>query len=97
MIMSSYQKEQSWLTVYLGKDRILPQAKKVSTGLFLSLASFGPVFRIPTRRKFRRPEMWSPEFWSECRDSNPGPLGPEPSAIPNFATPRNPSHYNGLF
>ena len=27
-------------------------------------------------------------FWSECRDSNPRPLGPEPSAIPNFATPR---------
>ena len=27
-------------------------------------------------------------IWSECRDSNPGPLGPEPSAIPNFATPR---------
>ena len=26
--------------------------------------------------------------WSECRDSNPGPLGPEPSAIPSFATPR---------
>ncbi len=26
--------------------------------------------------------------WSECRDSNPRPLGPEPSAIPNFATPR---------
>jgi hypothetical protein len=26
--------------------------------------------------------------WSERRDSNPGPLGPEPSAIPNFATPR---------
>ena len=28
-------------------------------------------------------------FWSEWRDSNPRPLGPEPSAIPNFATPRN--------
>ena len=26
--------------------------------------------------------------WSEWRDSNPRPLGPEPSAIPNFATPR---------
>ena len=26
--------------------------------------------------------------WSECRDSNPGPLGPEPSAIPSFAIPR---------
>ena len=26
--------------------------------------------------------------WSECRDSNSRPLGPEPSAIPNFATPR---------
>ena len=23
-------------------------------------------------------------FWSECRDSNPRPLGPEPSAIPNL-------------
>ena len=27
-------------------------------------------------------------IWSECRDLNPRPLGPEPSAIPNFATPR---------
>ena len=27
-------------------------------------------------------------LWSECRDSNPRPLGPEPSAIPSFATPR---------
>ena len=23
-------------------------------------------------------------IWSECRDSNPRPLGPEPSAIPNL-------------
>ena len=28
------------------------------------------------------------QLWSECRDLNPRPLGPEPSAIPNFATPR---------
>ena len=27
-------------------------------------------------------------MWSEWRDSNPRPLGPEPSAIPSFATPR---------
>ena len=27
-------------------------------------------------------------LWSEYRDSNPRPLGPEPSAIPNFAIPR---------
>ena len=26
--------------------------------------------------------------WSRCRDLNPGPLGPEPSALPNCATPR---------
>ena len=26
--------------------------------------------------------------WSEYRDSNPRPLGPEPSAIPSFAIPR---------
>ena len=25
--------------------------------------------------------------WSECRDSNSGPLEPHSSAIPNFATP----------
>ena len=35
--------------------------------------------------------------WSECRDSNPRPLGPEPSAIPNFATPRQPVYYTGLY
>ena len=33
-------------------------------------------------------------IWSECRDSNPRPLGPEPSAIPNFATPRQPDYYS---
>ena len=31
--------------------------------------------------------------WSECRDSNPGPHGPEPCAIPNFATPRSHDGY----
>ena len=31
--------------------------------------------------------------WSECRDLNPRPLGPEPSAIPNFATPRKLLYY----
>ena len=30
----------------------------------------------------------SVRLWSECRDLNPRPLEPEPSAIPNFATPR---------
>ena len=34
--------------------------------------------------------------WSECRDSNPRPLGPEPSAIPNFATPRQLEYYRGF-
>ena len=32
-------------------------------------------------------------FWSEYRDSHPRPLGPEPSAIPNFAIPRLPKYY----
>ena len=36
-------------------------------------------------------------LWSEYRDSNPRPLGPEPSAIPNFAIPRNPIYYNENF
>ena len=30
--------------------------------------------------------------WSRCRDLNPGPLGPEPSALPNCATPRPRAH-----
>ncbi len=32
------------------------------------------------------------EEWSRCRDLNPGPLGPEPSALPNCATPRPCAH-----
>ena len=36
-------------------------------------------------------------LWSEYRDSNPRPLGPEPSAIPNFAIPRLPKYYIGKF
>ena len=39
-------------------------------------------------------EKWKPKehtlfrfSWSECRDSNSGPLEPHSSAIPNFATP----------
>ena len=46
------------------------------------------VFRIPTRPKIKGLLKQPFYFWSECRDSNPRPLGPEPSAIPNFATPR---------
>ena len=35
--------------------------------------------------------------WSEWRDSNPRPHGPEPCAIPSFATPRNTLfHYRDL-
>ena len=36
-------------------------------------------------------------IWSECRDLNPRPLGPEPSAIPNFATPRKLGYYSADF
>ena len=45
-----------------------------------------------------KPRRFS-QKWSECRDLNPGPLGPEPSAIPSFATPRfmTLSYYNIIF
>ena len=55
--------------------------------------------RILHRKKFgicRKIRLKSEDFnriWSECRDSNPRPLGPEPSAIPNFATPRQLGYY----
>ena len=32
---------------------------------------------------------------SKCRDSNPGPFGPEPNALPNCATPRYGGADNG--
>ena len=44
--------------------------KSVHWTLFTPVCALVPSFRIPIRRKFRRPQMWSPEFWSEYRDSN---------------------------
>ena len=41
-------------------------------------------FDKKTKESFCSPLL----FWSEWRDSNPRPLGPEPSALPNCATPR---------
>ena len=38
------------------------------------------------RRLFSQPSSF---FWSRRRDLNPRPLGPEPSALPNCATPRS--------
>ena len=35
------------------------------------------------------------ENWSGARDSNPGPLGPEPSALPDCASPRRPGNCTG--
>ena len=59
-------------------------------------------YKIIHRKKFgicRKIRLKSEDFsriWSECRDSNPRPLGPEPSAIPNFATPRQLEYYRGF-
>ena len=51
-------------------------------------------------RIYRKIRLKSTDFnriWSECRDLNPRPLGPEPSAIPNFATPRKLGYYSADF
>ena len=40
------------------------------------------------KKKPRIPQDQGLFRWSEWRDLNPRPLGPEPSAIPSFATPR---------
>ena len=54
------------------------------------LATGKPDFmvQVPHKRNIRFPQKREPDIWSEWRDLNPRPLGPEPSAIPNFATPR---------
>ena len=94
-VITGIQKWTNTICVYTPTDTstyygILPRPKQQSTGLLLTLALLGPVFRIPTqsKRKMKTARRGSLHFWSECRDSNPRPLGPEPSAIPNFATPR---------
>ena len=46
-------------------------------------------FWLPLRAFIRNTTGSYKKVWSEYRDSNPRPLGPEPSAIPNFAIPRN--------
>ena len=43
---------------------------------------------IPSRPTKKGRLMPSFSFWSEWQDSNLRPLGPEPSALPNCATPR---------
>ena len=50
--------------------------------------------KLQKHRKIRLKSEDFSRIWSECRDSNPRPLGPEPSAIPNFATPRQPNYYS---
>ncbi len=53
-----------------------------------------PDCRIKLFKSLRPCQEYAPRLrrgaysWSEWRDLNPRPLGPEPSAIPNFATPR---------
>ena len=75
---------------------ILPRPMKQSTGLFHTpVCALGPAFRIPLPIQIRKSTRWVDFLiWSEYRDSNPRPLGPEPSAIPNFAIPRSPKYYN---
>ncbi len=69
-------------------------------GIFVRkmLEKFKKINLLTTNKNSRKPQKplhIRPLSWSECRDLNPGPLGPEPSAIPNFATPRNICRYFG--
>ena len=54
---------------------------------YLYMSVKGLFFQLSGEKEIRSRQASAPE-WSECRESNPRPLGPEPSAIPNFATPR---------
>ena len=51
------------------------------------------LMRLPFRHsRTDRCACMTEQKWSRCRDLNPGPLGPEPSALPNCATPRPRAH-----
>ena len=50
----------------------------------------GPFVGNSVKREKKNPQSIESQWiadWSECRDSNSGPLEPHSSAIPNFATP----------
>ena len=61
---------------------------------------FGTIFRIvvqvsrPANEK--SPVIWafSKNFWSEYKDSNLGPPGPKPGALPDCATLRQAANYS---
>ena len=79
--------------------------QNLSSGAFRSEFPFGsglgqteksqnsPSEKVLKTQKIRMKSKDFSRIWSECRDSNPRPLGPEPSAIPNFATPRQLGYY----
>ena len=45
------------------------------------------LFESPIKKRKPKEQILFRFSWSECRDSNSGPLEPHSSAIPNFATP----------
>ena len=50
----------------------------------------GPFVGNSVKKEKKNPQSIESQWiadWSECRDSNSGPLEPHSSAIPNFATP----------
>ena len=87
-------------TFFFGRSGgILPRAKNVPPARFCGILPppcSNPATQIRYQKKKADAKSVHFLFWSEWRDSNPRPLGPEPSAIPNFATPRSDDYYSGM-
>ena len=83
----------------VGVAGLLPRAKNVPPARFCGILPppcSNPATQIRYQKRKRTQKSVHFLFWSEWRDSNPRPLGPEPSAIPNFATPRSDDYYSGM-
>ena len=50
---------------------------------------------IRIKQKRLKTSVSSLKCWSECGDLNPGPLGPEPSALPSALHPESVCRENG--
>ena len=86
------------LSFLVGVAGLLPRAKNVPPARFCGILP-PPCSNPATQIRYQKEKdvFWTSfSFWSEWRDSNPRPLGPEPSAIPNFATPRSDDYYSGM-
>ncbi len=73
------------------KDSTQTQGARSESNAETPQGNFGQISGVHIKRRADKRLL---VHWSRRRDLNPRPLGPEPSALPNCATPRQLFYYN---